>query len=61
MRVNVDSGQYEPFTRFQVSDTGLPVDEQNLELATIGPTGNYTYTTSADGIILQSAGTPVAG
>jgi hypothetical protein len=41
MRMNVDAGQPEPFTRFQVSETGLPVDEENLVLASIGPDGDY--------------------
>jgi hypothetical protein len=41
MRMNVDAGQTEPFTRFQVSETGLPVDEENLVLASIGPDGDY--------------------
>jgi len=27
LRFNIDAGQSEPFTRFKISDTGLPVDD----------------------------------
>ena len=61
LRFNIDAGQSEPFTRFKISDTGLPVDDQHLIPATFGPYGDYQYTTSTEGVTFTQKGDAVAG